>query len=210
MPRGRLQLFTGPMRGGKTETMFFEIEKARQHGGAKALIFKPTADTRSEEGIITTFNGQSMPAITIPSNSPETMFEIVCEWEDRGDNIKFLGIDETQFFSMQLYDVVDGLLEAGYHIFASGLETDYRNQPFGPTLSLLALVKHLSYWRRILPYCDNCRRNGSSHVAFFTQRLRYGKPAVWDEPTIIAGGAELYESRCAICYIPPPGKPDFK
>lgn len=207
MPRGKLELFTGLMFSGKTSRMMFEIRKAEEHGAGNVVIFKPTADTRRKDAIMT-YHGDAMVAKEISSDAPQEVFAVLDEL-GKNRRLNIVAFDEIQFFSPQVYGVINELLNEGYDVYAAGLETDFRGEPFGPTLSLIALVRHRDYWHRLLPFCTPCNREGKKRVASFSQRLVDGKPAPYYDETIRSGGKEDYEARCRDCFVTPPGKPVF-
>lgn len=202
---GKFELFTGLMFGGKTSRMIFELQKAEEHGAGNAIIFKPSSDLR-RKGAIMTYNGDARIAKEIPDDLPENVFNFI--HGDGKPNI--IAFDEVQFFAPHIYGVISELLDEGYDVYAAGLETDFRGEPFGPTLSLIGLVRHRDYWHRLLPYCAACGRKGKKQVARFSQRLIDGNPAPYHDATVKSGGKELYEPRCRECFLPPPGKPVFK
>jgi thymidine kinase len=62
----------------------------------------------------------------------------------------------------------------------------------------MALADELSLLTAI---CQKCHG-----IATRTQRIIDGKPAPWDSPLILVGGADYYEARCPDCHEVP-GRP---
>lgn len=126
-----------------------------------------------------------------------------------------IGIDEVQFFEylidgeiMRL--VIEELLERGHIIYAAGLSTDFRGEPFGsiddrgwvvprmPLISWLAIKA--DQLERLYAVCEVCGGEATR-----TQRLENGQPADWFSATIVLDVQNergySYEPRCAQCHV---------
>ncbi|MBP8718896.1 MAG: thymidine kinase, partial [Candidatus Atribacteria bacterium] len=68
------------------------------------------------------------------------------------------------------------------------LDQDFRGEPFGPIPALLAIAEYVDKLQAI---CMVCGRPATR-----TQRLVNGKPADYNDPTILIGAKESYEARC--------------
>ncbi|MCB1136952.1 MAG: thymidine kinase, partial [Chlamydiia bacterium] len=108
------------------------------------------------------------------------------------DDIDVIGIDEIQFFPEDTVDVISRLLRRGKRVVVSGLDLDFRTEPFGIVPRLMAMADEVVKLRAI---CMSC-----GEEANFTQRLINGEPARYDDPTILVGAEECYEARCRRCY----------
>ena len=64
--------------------------------------------------------------------------------------------------------------------------------PFSFMPQLLALADNVMKLHAICKVCGG--------EASRTQRLVYGRPAAWDDPTILIGADESYEARCRRCH----------
>ncbi len=109
-----------------------------------------------------------------------------------------VAIEEAQFFGESLAQVVRRLLAEGRLVYVTGLNQDFRGEPFGVMPALMALADELSLLTAI---CQQCHG-----VATRTQRVIDGGPAPWDSPLILVGGADYYEARCPDCHDVP-GRP---
>ena len=89
------------------------------------------------------------------------------------------------------------LTDAGYEVVATGLDMDFRGEPFGPMPRLLAGADEVVKLRAI---CARCGRDASR-----SQRLINGRPAPVSAPTILVGAEESYEARCRHCHEVPEG-----
>ena len=180
---GSLTVVTGSMFAGKTEEL---IRLARRALYARRIVqvFKPLLDTRFEESMVVTHRGIKHEA------------EPVADVEDlaakiRGETEVVL-IEEAQFFEDSLVPLVVGLADKGREVICAGLDQDFRRQPFGPMPQLMAVADSVIKLRAI---CVNCGAPASH-----TYRVIDGKPAHWDDPTILIGANETYEARCRACY----------
>ena len=103
-----------------------------------------------------------------------------------------VGIDEIQFFPTQTISIVHNLIDDGKRVVVAGLDLDFRGEPFGIVPTLMALADEVLKLRAICVKCGD----DANH----TQRLIDGKPARYDDKTILVGGQECYEPRCRKCY----------
>jgi thymidine kinase len=187
MKKGRLEVITGCMSCGKTEELIRRIHRAKI-ARQRIIVFKPQIDDRSEDCL------KSRSGLEIPAQEIEVISDILIAACDS----QVVGIDEAQFFS-DLIPVVDELINQGKRIIVSGLDTDFRGEPFGDVPFLISLAdSHL-----LLPaVCVKC----GSLNAIRTQRIINGQPASYNSPLLMIGGDELYEARCRDCHEVP-GKP---
>ena len=85
--------------------------------------------------------------------------------------------------------VISKLMDEGKKIIGTGLELDFKAEPFGsmPELMCIATEVHKLHAVCMKCGCENATR---------TQRLIDGKPADKHSPLIMIGGDETYEARC--------------
>ncbi len=76
----------------------------------------------------------------------------------------------------------------GIRVIVAGLDQDFRGDPFGPMPIILSLAEQVSKLHAI---CVVCGKDASR-----TQRMIDGRPAYFEEPTVVVGGSESYEARC--------------
>ena len=105
-----------------------------------------------------------------------------------------VGIDEVQFFSLEVVPAALALADAGVRVVAAGLDQDFRRLPFGPMPELLARAEFVDKLQAV------CHRCGGP--ATTTQRLVDGSPAPYSGDTIVVGAREQYEARCRDCHEP--------
>lgn len=181
---GALTIICGSMFSGKTEELIRLVRRA-MHARKKVQVFKSSMDTRCETTVIRTHDDIKFNAYTVPdSKTLATMLE---------PGVQVVGIEEVQFFDEGIVALCQQLADSGVQIFAAGLDQDFRGLPFSFMPQLLSLADNVMKLHAICKVCGG--------EASRTQRLVYGKPAAWDDPTILIGADESYEARCRQCHV---------
>ena len=195
MMRGyTFELITGPMSCGKTEELLRRIRRcviAKQ----KIKVFSPKIDTRSNGDYIESRNGLWTDAIKV-EHSIQIMQNVKPDDE-------VIAIDELQFFDSNIVKVISTLMKEGKKVIGTGLELDFKSEPFGSMPQLMCIATRVDKLEAV------CMKCGSEHASR-TQRLINGEPADKSSPLIMIGGDETYEARCVKCYELPDknaGKP---
>ena len=178
------ELITGPMSCGKTEELLRRIKRCII-AQKKVRVISPAVDTRTKGDYIESRNGLWLDAITVKS-----AHEIL---ESINPDDEVIAIDEIQFFDAEIVNVVKKLVEHGKRVVASGLDLDFKGEPFGSMPELLCLADKVD---KLTAVCMKC----GSDCATRTQRLVNGFPADKSSPLIMIGGDETYEARCIKCY----------
>ena len=182
--KGRLEVICGSMFSGKSEEL---IRRLRRSTIAKkeTLVFKPSIDTRTTTEYISSHNGEQFKALSV--DSPLSMEALILP------SMHVIGIDEAQFFSHELINVVFSLVDSGKTVIVAGLNLDFRGIPFGPMPILMALADTVTKLSAICIICGD--------EAYFSQRIVNGKPAKYDDPIVQVGATEAYQARCRTCYV---------
>jgi thymidine kinase len=185
---GGVEVVTGSMFSGKTDELIRRLRRARI-ARQKIQVFKPSVDTRYEEGKVTSHAGSEFDARAVecaadipPSLDPETTV---------------VGVDEAQFFDREILKVVQTLADQGVRVIVAGLDTDFRGEPFGSMPALMAQAERVDKLHAICMVCGD--------LASRTQRLIDGRPARYDDPVVVVGASELYEARCRAHHEVPGG-----
>ncbi len=182
-PAGTLIVITGSMFAGKSEELIRQVRRAL-YARKKVQVFKSALDTRWDSAAIATHNGVRFEAIPVSSSADlERLVE---------PDTEVVAIEEVQFFDEGVVELCNRWADEGKTVIVAGLDQDFRGQPFGFMPTLLALADEVVKLRAI---CMRCGQPASR-----TQRLVDGRPASWDEPTILIGAAERYEARCRRCH----------
>jgi thymidine kinase len=181
---GWIEVVCGSMFSGKTEELIRRVRLARI-AKQKTVIFKPRVDDRYAERQIVSHDDQRMDSVPIVHAE-----EILKRVDDDTDVV---GIDEAQFFGMDLVAVCESLANRGKRVIVAGLDQDYRGRPFEPIPSLLAVAEFITKNLAICVKCGN-PANRSQRITGSTER-------------IVVGAAEAYEARCRHCFSPEPDSP---
>ena len=104
-------------------------------------------------------------------------------------------IDEFQFLEDEAVDIAIALSRRGIRVIASGLDRDFRGEPFTNMPRLLSCADSVT---KLTAICVRC-----GEPATCTQRIVNGKPANYNDPQILVGASESYEARCASCHEVP-------
>jgi len=176
---GSLVVVTGSMFSGKTEELIRRVRRAL-YARRRVQVFKHALETRPEMEEIRSHDGNPHSAIAVSSS--EELRERVDEGAD------LVAVEEAQFFDAGIVDACERLADAGYEVIASGLDMDFRGDPFGPVPALLSVADEVVKLRAI---CAVCGREASR-----SQRLIDGELAPASAPTILVGAEESYEARC--------------
>lgn len=192
--RFRFELITGPMGCGKTEELLRRIRRsiiAKQ----RVKIITIDVDTRAKGDYIESRNGLWYDADKV--SCAADILRIVTD----EDNV--IAIDELQFFDENIINVIEKLIEKGKKIIGSGLDLDFKAEPFGYMPELLCLADKVD---KLTAVCMKC----GSDYATRTQRLINGMPADKYSPQIMIGGDETYEARCINCFELPDERGEYR
>jgi thymidine kinase len=177
---GWIEVICGSMFSGKSEELIRRLRRA-QIARQRVQIFKPVLDNRfSDDHIV------SHSEMKIKSQRVAEAKEILELLDSRS---QVIGIDEGQFFDMQLGEVCGRLADMGKRVIVAGLDQDYRGRPFDPMPQLLSIAEYIT---KTLAICVRCGAPANR-----TQRL------VEISERVLVGAADTYEARCRLCFEPP-------
>jgi len=174
-----LEVITGSMFCGKTEELIRRLRRATI-AKQNVQVFKPSIDDRYGVVKVKSHSGFEYDADPIV-NATEILQKL-------REDTTVIGIDEGQFFDEEIIDIVDNLADKGIRVIVTGLDTDFRGEPFGPMPILMSKAEVVDKLHAI---CVVCGEQASR-----TQRLVDGEPARFDDPVVIVGASEMYEARC--------------
>ncbi|MDB5098545.1 MAG: Thymidine kinase [Cyanobacteria bacterium RYN_339] len=181
---GWIELICGSMFSGKTEELIRRVKRA-QIARQKVQVFKPTMDNRYAEELVNSHAGGQTEAVRVRAS--HEILALVTE------DTQVVAIDEVQFFDAGVLDVCQRLADGGKRVLCTGLDLDFRGEPFGIIPQLMAVAEHVEKLQAI---CMSC-----AAPATRTQRLIDGRPADYNDPVILIGAAEAYEPRCRACHV---------
>lgn len=174
--RGWIEVICGSMFSGKTEELIRRLKRARI-ASLSVEIFKPAMDTRYDEQNIVSHDASSI--LSTPVESSQQILLL-------GQGVDVVGIDEAQFFDLELPNVCDQLALSGIRVIVAGLDMNYQGEPFGPVPALLAKAEYITKLHAICMQCGNIATHSFRKSA--------------DKSMVLLGEKDLYEPRCRYCY----------
>lgn len=181
---GSIEMIVGPMYAGKSEELIRRITRA-QIAGLKVIAVKPKLDDRYSLNHIISHNGKRRDCIVV--DKAEEIQRIILEEE-----FDVLAVDEAQFLDEGIIEVCQRVADMGKRVICSGLDTDFRAEPFAVVAHLMAIAESVA---KLTAICMVCKMPASR-----TQRLVNSSPAKYSDPIILVGAKESYEARCRSCH----------
>lgn len=166
---GHIEVIAGSMFSGKTEELIRRLKRA-QIAQLKVLIVKPITDNRYADNEVVTHDQGRMNALAVASAR-----EIIA----LASEADVVGIDEAQFFDMDIVAVANELANAGKRVVVAGLDMDYHGEPFGPMPNLMAVAEFVTKVHAV------CVRSGE--LANYSHRLTA------DPNRVLLGDRRTYE-----------------
>lgn len=173
---GWIEVICGSMFSGKTEELIRRLKRAKI-ANQRVEIFKPKVDTRYDESKVVSHDANTILSTPIAHSS---------ELLNLTEGVNVVGIDEAQFFDMDLTDNCQRLALRGIRVIVAGLDMDFRGKPFGPMPHLLAVGEYITKVHAICQHCGN--------LATHSYRLSS------NDDTVVLGEKDTYEPRCRTCY----------
>lgn len=183
MKYGTIEVICGPMFAGKTEELLRRVRRL-EYAHKKVVLFKPQIDDRYDKSFIVSHNQNK--ALCVALKNSEEMFNFV------KDDTDCVVIDEFQFLGDEAVDIAINFSRRGIRVIVSGLDMDFRGEPFGNMPKILAIADSVT---KLTAICVKC-----GEPATRTQRIVDGKPAPYNSKQILVGASEAYEARCASCF----------
>ncbi|MBL6875455.1 MAG: thymidine kinase [Chitinophagales bacterium] len=174
--KGWIEVVCGSMFSGKTEELIRRLRRAII-ANKKVQIFKPELDVRYDEREVVSHDKNSIPSTPV-SHSQNILL--------LADGIEVVGIDEAQFFDMELMSVCEKLAKRGTRVIIAGLDMDFQGKPFGPMPYLLSIADYIT---KVHAICVPC-----GEIALHSFRK------ISNEKTVLLGERESYEPRCRKCF----------
>lgn len=170
---GDINVFTGPMKCGKSQKIFNELDR-QIIAGKKIQMFKPTIDDRFGKNAIATRSGVKIDAININNIDEITNYDA---------DVYF--IDEFQFLEGNL-SAIENLASKGKKFYIAGLNLTAEKKPFGKMGDLLCLADNVQMLTSI---CEICRCENAVYSYFKGEK----------NCDIVIGDTE-YLPVCRTCY----------
>ena len=176
---GWIEVIAGSMFSGKSEELIRRLTRARI-ARQKVQVFKPGIDVRYSDEAIASHSGQTHDSIPV-ADTGEMMSQVKADTQ-------VIGIDEAQFFDMEIIAAVNELAENGKRVIIAGLDQDYTGKPFEPMPQLLSIAEFITKTHAI---CVKCGATAN-----------YSQRTVESEARVEVGASDKYEARCRRCFVP--------
>ncbi len=173
---GWIEVICGSMFSGKTEELIRRIRRARI-ADQQVQIFKPVIDDRFHISKVVSHDENSLESV--PLRHSRHILDV-------SPDTNVVGIDEAQFFDLELTDHCQTLAQRGIRVVVAGLDMDFRGKPFGPMPYLLAVSEYITKVHAICQHCGN--------LATHSYRLTS------DPDRVVLGEKGTYEARCRTCF----------
>ncbi len=175
--KGWIEVICGSMFSGKTEELIRRLKRAKI-AKQKVEIFKPEIDKRYDDVAVISHDANQIHSTPVPSSAN---IPLLINDED------VVGIDEAQFFDMELVAVCNQLANQGIRVIVAGLDMDYKGVPFGPIPALLATAEYVTKVHAICLSCGNLANH--SHRIADNNKL------------VMLGETDSYEPLCRDCFV---------
>ncbi len=180
---GWLEVICGSMFAGKTEELLRRVRRL-EYAKKNIVVFKPLIDNRYADNEVVSHDNTRTKSVNI--GLAKQIFSHIDQ------ETEVVAIDEVQFLDEEAVAIIDYLANKGVRVIVSGLDKDFRGEPFSFMPKLLAMAEYVT---KLTAICVKC---GSP--ATRTQRIVNGKPAKYNDPIVLIGAEESYEARCRSCH----------
>ncbi|AIO18203.1 Thymidine kinase [Candidatus Izimaplasma bacterium HR1] len=180
---GWIEVICGPMFAGKTEELLRRVRRL-EYAKKNIVVFKPLMDSRYAEDEVVSHNNSRTKSVNI--SYARQIFDYI----DKETQV--VAIDEIQFLDEEAAGICEFLASRGVRVIVSGLDKDFRGEPFSFMPKLLSLAEYVT---KLTAICVKC-----GIPATRTQRIVDGKPAKYNDPIVLIGAQESYEARCRSCH----------
>ena len=171
---GYINVFTGPMKCGKSQKIFNEL-KRQLIAGKNVKVFKPLIDDRAGKDVIISRAGNSLSANCIQN---------VAELENYDADIYF--IDEFQFLDGDV-NIINKMASNGKKFFIAGLNLTSEKKPFGKMGDLMCIADNIEVMTSI---CEICKCDEAIY-SYYNGKVK--------NDDILIGDSE-YIPVCRNCY----------
>ena len=173
---GWIEVICGSMFSGKTEELIRRLNRALI-AKQRVEIFKPAVDKRYHDSDVVSHNENSIRSTPVQFADDILLQAASCD---------VVGVDEAQFFDLEIVKVAVKLANSGKRVILAGLDMDFKGEPFGPMPGLLGVAEFVTKVHAIFMKCGG--------VASYSFRLTDATQKVF------LGEKESYEARCRACF----------
>lgn len=179
---GHLTVFTGPMRAKKSGLLIEAIWQSKyMKQNVAAFLHKLSRNDQIKS---------RMSSTTYPAVKISNAFEI---FKHIDKETQVIAIDEAQFFGSEILTVVKLLVNAGKEVVISGLDLNWKGEPFGQMGGLLAMADVVEKTKTV------CSVPGCPLVRYAT-KTTFNPPDAVGTPDVFVGEEDVeskaYPTRC--------------
>jgi thymidine kinase len=174
--KGWIEVVCGSMFSGKTEELIRRLKRARI-AKQRVEIFKPAIDVRYDEEDVVSHDSNKIRSTPVHNSNNILLL---------ATDVDVVGIDEAQFFDVDLPNVCNELANRGIRVVVAGLDMDFKGKPFGPMPALMASAEYVTKVHAICMHCGDL-----AHISHRT---------VINDKLVMLGETESYEPLCRACY----------
>ena len=185
---GELHLVVGPMYSGKSSQLIKKYEDLVIHerciGEEEVLVVTHSLEKRYSSEKLSSHDRKEIACKKF--SSIQSIIDS-CECERELDNVRYLLIDESQFF----HDLLRVLTLVETHnkkVYVYGLDGDFKRNKFGSITDLIPFCDSVQKLRGI---CGECFR-----PSLFSRRITNDM-----ETQIVVGSEDKYVPLCRTCYL---------
>ena len=207
-----IEVETGPMFSGKTNELCKHANKLVIAGdvqGEDFLIYNHFSDTRYGRNVIGSHDGIQFEAIA--AKSSREIFDAIFDLDEQNnvtlkegrEKLASLFIDEGQFFENNLGEILQftdlyfqKVLGQNIDIRVAGLDMDFTLKPFNTMADVMARAGKVN---KFVAVCKECKK-GTKREAPYSQRIKDGKPADRNDPTVLVAADKDYTALCSEHY----------
>lgn len=173
---GWIEVICGSMFSGKTEELIRRLKRA-EFAKQRVEIFKPAVDVRYDDEEVVSHDENAIRSTPVPASNNISIL---------ADDVDVVGIDEAQFFDVELPAVCVDLANRGARVIVAGLDMDYTGKPFGPIPHLMAVAEYVTKVHAVCVRCGN--------LANHSHRLSKS------DSLVMLGERDEYEPLCRRCF----------
>ena len=180
-----IKLIFGPMFSGKTSRLISEYKHLLTSNikPSDILVINHSFDTRYSSKFLATHN----EITDIECKMYASLSTINTEFINK-HNYKAILINEGQFFN-DIHSWVKNISKSkiNIQIIISGLDADYKQEPFGDFLNI---IPYCSYVEKLKSICSQCKKQKAEMTIRLTK----------DTSQVIIGNNDIYKPICSECY----------
>lgn len=185
--QSRIELFIGPMFGGKTTRLTARAQELAEQG-LKVARIKHTNDVRWDSaGFLMTHDQNQAPADLTASTMTQIVdyaFQHECQ---------VVAIDEGQFYP-DIAELSDYLANNGVTVLVAALDSNFLNHPTSRHFeNVVRLIPRAEKVTKTMATCSTC---GQQNASFNTKK----DPSLGNNGSDLIGGADKYDATCRACY----------